>query len=237
MAETPSRQRTLLSGEMTESDDESPGVVEVPVTVLGQGESIATRLQLHPTKIDSIASLLAMPRESRRARLGLFDQADDIRFLASRLGVSRGDIKRSLRDKRVLERVLEQATAAAILLAPDMVYEGYKIAMDPEVSVRDRLPAMKLVLGVGGLAKEKGPQVNVQNNVNVGVQVNEQAGQDPTISEDAMLKEQVEALRADGLLGRFLGLPQGDTGEAGEGTNGQAVEVLHARPEGPRQLP
>lgn len=179
-----------------------------PVTVLKLGDTLKP-LALNDTRIESIAALLSVPRDARRKRYGLDDSEADVRFLASRLGVPPGDIRRARTDKRVLHKVLERASQAAVLLAPDLVYEAYRIGMDEENAPRDRLTAIKLGLEIAKLIHgDKGTQVSVQTNVAVGVQV---AAQDGGIMEDATIRDQLQELRASGFLDRFLALPAGNT--------------------------
>jgi hypothetical protein len=194
-------------GEMTPTDEQG----EVEVTVLGEGESIQ-KLGLTESRIGAIASLLSIPRDARRIRYGLECPEDDIRFLASRLGISRADIKRSLSDRRVLNRVIERATQAAVLLAPDMVYEAHEIAKSVDSKPRDKLVAIRLMLEIAKLIRgEKGTQVNVQTNVAVDVHANGNSAVDGGISEDALIRAQLEELKASGFLERFLALPSGST--------------------------
>lgn len=195
-----SRRQTSGGGGMTMADD-------TPVTVLKLGDTLKP-LALNESRIDAIASLLSVPRDARKRRYGLDDAEADIRFLASRLGVAPGDIRRARTDKRVLHKVLERASQAAVLLAPDLVYAAYRIGMDEENAPRDRLGAIKLGLEIAKLiGGEKGTQVNVQNNVAVGVQVNSQ--KDGGIMEDATIRAEIQQLKDSGFLDRFLALPAG----------------------------
>ena len=191
----------------------TPGPVRLkdPVETIPEEGALA-RFQLTEQRAASIASLLSLPRDARKRRHNLGNGEADVRFLAARLGVSQRDIRRSCRDKRVLSKVIEQATQAAILLSPDILHQAYKCAMDQDLAVRDRMVAGKLVLEIGKLIKGKeGPQVSVQQNVNVGVQVNE--AKDGGIMEDATLRAQLMELKNSGFLDRFLALPAGDSPE------------------------
>lgn len=168
----------------------------VEVIRLPEGESGAIQGRLTERVLQSMASYWAIPVRERRRQFGTKDVNDDIIFLASKLGVTRGFVRRSLRDKRLLAAVTEECNAAIVLLMPTILHGQVEKAIEE----RDTRATELLMRAARWLPDDKkGVQVNV------GVQVNNGSSTE-MIRQDLENIEFLRQMKETGEIDRLLGI-------------------------------
>jgi hypothetical protein len=172
----------------------------VEIIRLPEGESgLIPERRLSERTLQSMASFWAIPYPERRRRYGTRSVNDDIVFLASRLGISRGLVRRSLRSRKLLDRVNDECTAASILLVPAVLDVQFRKAIE-----RGDTKAATLVLQFLKKVPEPGGNVNVNIGVGVNIQQHER-----TIQQDQANLATLAEMRETGEIDRLLGANSG----------------------------
>jgi hypothetical protein len=138
----------------------------VEIRVLEPGESGIITSRLTQPIVEALASYWAQPNHLRIAQRG---KASDIAFLASRLRITPGFVRKSQRDPRVLAAIRKRVNEAVHFYMPDVVYAQL------EKAINDRDTTAATWLGkMQGWIKDSG--INVTTNVGVNVQSSKDGG-------------------------------------------------------------
>lgn len=165
----------------------------VEIRRVPEGESGVVQGRLTENVLESIASFYALPDEARR-RNGAADP-DGVAFLASRLGVTRGFVRKQHRNPKVLAAIRRRLNEVVTLMMPNVINAQYKLA----VEMAD-IKSARFLAEIAGVLKPGG--ITVQQNVGVNMQVNN--AKDGGIQEDSEILASVRNLRASGVLDRIL---------------------------------
>jgi hypothetical protein len=172
----------------------------VEIVHLPEGESgLGPRTPLTDRTLQSMASFWAIPERERRKRFGTRSVDGDVAFLASRLGITQRIVRRGLRNRKLLDRIGEELTAACILMVPSVIQVQLHKAIE-----RGDTKAATLVLQFLKKVPEPGGSVNVNIGVGVNIQQHER-----TIQQDRANLATLAEMRETGEIDRLLGANSG----------------------------
>ena len=164
------------------------GPVEIRVVAAGES-GVVLPGKLSDKVAESLASYYAIPARERRKQFG----PSDVAFLASKLGITPGFVRKHQRSPRVIAGIRRRLNEAAVLLMPDVLMAQAERAIVGKDTV-----AAKFVGEVAGVVRAGG--VTVQQNMSF---VSNQITASDTILEDRENMEWLKGLSRSGYLSRI----------------------------------
>ena len=163
----------------------------VEIQRIPEGESGEAKGRLTQTVLESMASYFAIPEPIRRQRFG----ADDVAFLADRLGVTRGFVRKSQRDRRLVSSLRERVNQAVVFMMPAIIHRQAILAFE-----KDDTRAARLLLEIAGFIKQAGVSVNLNQQIG-GLHVHHRdGGQDEDRENLLWLREMLESGNAQKMV-------------------------------------